>query len=920
MATPAENIVKPPQRFVVYVQENASSFIPNPRLIILNLRCQTKGLGSCAIRYLPKNAFDYDETIQPKKCRPAQRFVVVDTNGLEEIPSEMDSLTEAPVIFYGRFKNITLEKYKDTDEYTGEISGDEDGWYYYQKTMFNCDDIPFNANIDGFYIGNRVNNGGDFMFEKYNPVKLKDSEVGETMWSDAQKEAVWSLEEAIDYVGNVVGAEINMPWDMDNLRITENNNAINVPEGETLEQQSGFINSETHKKKYKIFLDKKKPKSYSSCYGKSLVEWLDENLLDNFTYRFRYISSGFVTVDIINTSLVDTDLFPKAILPFNIVTNPRTTSLSVTDIGETYTDVEVISNRVLFTGTLTTKNLGVDQKTMDRTWEYSDEKNFAYGSDNGIISPSPDVFRRSWKNQRTYNEYKFLPSGGCPITVSPAINYTNDFSERNLTPFFPFVSFNTNGSIFISESMNSHKTPDTANMKWADKLPFGYSESTSKYHLYEPFVSITCTTELEPNKKSIVPLCGGNEKPTIEVSDLIHISTNPAQALGYILNDAKLFTLNGQDFAPSTNPASGAGGSYDWKLGAAAATLDPATTSLAEYPLLSHWSMIYITLAGYSSQRLSLTKQKTNPGIEPRKKVIQADDCEYWIAHPGTFKQNTKFDAAADAQGYVTVPEVVLDDEGKMLKPKVIRNDYKKQKSYLDMYSAFLFLEKKSVTLDFTVDGWENKFAIGQPIGSVKDTQVIPTNSVIESIEYFIEGTNPRIRVTTLIPELPPLKKLGETIRIEGSQPQMSRMSKYKEPKVKTEVEEKRTTITRIQGTGGGGVGGGAFQKSDICYLIGGNQLAYLGEGGLGITHLTTKLETVTVAICASLGLPSILPNGLGWAKSIDDNSFKLIINDNRSLCQYDLISNQHVFAGANVNITGAAGVVYPARLVAGPI
>jgi hypothetical protein len=88
---------------------------------------------------------------------------------------------------------------------------------------------------------------------------------------------------------------------------------------------------------------------------------------------------------LINTSLVDTDLFPKAILPTDVTINSRNTNVSVTEVGETYTQVEVVSNRILFGGTLTTKNFGVGQKTMDRNWEWLDEKNYAYGSNDGII-------------------------------------------------------------------------------------------------------------------------------------------------------------------------------------------------------------------------------------------------------------------------------------------------------------------------------------------------------------------------------------------------------------------------------------------------------------------------------------------------------------------------------------------------------
>jgi hypothetical protein len=873
MPTVAEDSLVPPHRFVVYLEEG-SSFVPNRALTVINLRKQVKGLGSCSLKYIPKNSFAYDKTIVVSKPRPAQRFIVIDTYGLEKIPKSVDISTDLNVIFYGRVRTISLDKFKDTDDYMGEIAGDEEGWFFAQQPMFNCDDIPFNAVItpegssNGYYLGNKADDESILRFEKYNPRKLKDSEVAETAWAKTDAPYVWSLEDAINFIGQTASITFKFPWEIDNERIKEHNDAIEVPDGETLEDQPTYVSGTINKNKYVVFLDKIKPKSYTSPYGKTVIEWLEENLLDNFTFSFDYISSGSVQCSIINTSLVDTDLFPKAILPTDVTINSRNTNVSVTEVGETYTQVEVVSNRILFAGTLTTKNLANGQKTMDRTWEYEDEKNYAFGSTTGKEATHPDSFRKSFKNQSTYHEFKFItdPNSDCPITVSAPMNFTNEFTERERTPFFPFVGVvEKTGELTISKSFNSHKTPDVSNISWAQTLPFGYTDSTSKYNLFEPFVSITVTTEKEPNEKSIVHLVGGVAKPGLDLGETITIKQDPAQAFGYLTNDAKLFEINGQTFTPSTNPTSGAGGSYDWALGSSFADVNPATTSLGVYPLFTHWSMIYLTIAGYSAQRISLFKVKDNPGVSTRRKVIQADDCEYWIVHPGTFKPAVTINSEASKQGYAWVPEIVLDNKKKMVDPKVLRNDYKKQKSYLDMYSAFLFLDKKAVTLDFTLDGWTNTFKIGQPIGSVKDTQTIVTNSVVESIEYFVEGSTPRIRVSTLIPELPPLKKLGESIRISSEMPSLSRMTKYKDTTLTIKAEEKKGNITTIQGIGGGGGGGGATTKEEIWLKVvtgegAGNTLA---SGQYGIKKVVAWTQLTD---WKDVYATSSLPDGLGRA------------------------------------------------------
>lgn len=867
--------IAPPQRFVVYLQENGSSFKPNIRLSVNTFRRQSKSMGSCSMRLLASSVFTGTQPSLVADPRPSQRFVIIDSLGLTILPESIDSFSEAPVLFYGRIRNIVLDKFQNTADYMGEVSGDEEGWFYYQEAMFSCQDIPFNAVTDKFYLGNKQKDV--LLFEKYNPRKLKESDVAELGWTLADADYVWSLEEAIDYIGTIANIEFIMPWDVDDDRISANNSAIEVPPGETLESQPNYVSSAGNKDKYKIFLDKIKPKSYSSPYGKSPVEWLDENLLDNFTYRFYYTSSGFVTCAIINKSLVDTELFPKAILPVNVEVNGRATNVSVTSIGETYTQVEVVSSRILFAGTLTTKNIATQQKTIDRNWEYTDEENFAWGNDSKTDVSNPKIYRNSFKNQKAYTNFKFIKNvdTDCPIMVSKPMDFDNEFAARTLTPFFPFIGVNeTTGTLTISTSFNSHQSPDTANIKWADYLPYGYSDATSKYQLFEPFVSLTVTTEKAPNEKSIIHLQGSAEKPTLEIGDDIKIKQPNPQSLGYIKNDAFLFKIGGVEFPPSQSATPSAGGSYDWGNGASDSMPDPDATSLGDYPNFSHWSMIYLTVAGYSAQRLSLYKVKDNPGISTRRKVIEADDCEYWIAHPGAFKPTVQISSAATAQGYGYVPEVVANTT------KVIRNDYKKQKSYLDMYSAFLFLDKKSVAIDYTLDGWTNTFEIGQPIGSIKDKQTITTNSVVESIEYFIEGNTPRIRVSTLIPELPPLKKFGEQIRIEGGQPQLSPMSKYKEPSVSTSKEDKRTTITTIQGQGGGGGGAAApVVPHEVLQPLFGQIVA----GVNCIKH--TGVVPTSVPISGYDVFATSFPTGIGsaylWSNGVRSTDPVMVLNDN---------------------------------------
>jgi hypothetical protein len=890
------SILKPFSRFIVYLQINGT-FLPNLRLLPTGFRKQGKGMGSCTLRLLAAKSFTTSIASRISSPLPSQRFCIIDTYGLNEIPEEMYSLTEAKVIFVGRIRNISTEKYKDGNDYIGEISGDEDGWFFYNEAIYNCPDIPFNANVNGYYLGNKQLNGPSIIFEKYNPIKLKDSDVGETTWSDSDADFVFSLEDAITYVGSVSNVNFLFPWEADKKRIDENNNSIILKPGEVLEENPNYVSCESNKEKYKLFFDRKKPKSYTSLYGKSVVQWLDENLLDVFTYRFYYISSGFVNCQIINKSLVDTAHFPKAVLPITINANKRITNLSITDISDTYTQVEVVSNRILFSGTITTRNLGVGQKTMDRNWTYTDEKKYAYGNDTFTKgTPNPDVYRSSVKNQKAFKKFKFVkdPNSGCPIVVSKPFDTGNEYNERTAIPFFPFVSVNTNtGDLIISSSMSSHQTPDVSSLSWTNTLPFGYSDETSKYQLFEPFSTKIIGTTKDPYDKNFMHLHGSMEKPTIDIGDEISISMGIPQSLGYVKNDEKLFTTNGQESIPSTSNTSG--GTYDWSEGSAETSPNPGTTSMGSYPYFSHWSMIYLTLAGHSAQRMSLYAIKDSPGIATKKKVIEVDDCEYWIAHEGTFKPTLK---TVSTQGYYYVPEVTSETT------KILRNDYSKQKSYLDMYSSFLFLDKKAVTIDFTVDGWTNNFEIGDPIYRIIDGQTVVTNSCIESIEYFLDSESPRIRIATLIPELPPLKKLSENIRIEGSAPQMSPMSTFKGPQKIIQKEEKKINVTKIQGQGGGGISSSVEPHKALQILYG--QTA----GGLDNVGYVATIPS-ELPLFNDVYASSFSPIGVGsaylWTDGVRNDVPVLILNSNK-IYPNMLISGQVVttFASQQIKVTGS--------------
>lgn len=105
------------------------------------------------------------------------------------------------------------------------------------------------------------------------------------------------------------------------------------------------------------------------------------------------------------------------------------------------------------------------------------------------------------------------------------------------------------------------------------------------------------------------------------------------------------------------------------------------------------------------------------------------------------------------------------------------------------------------------------------------------------------------------------------------------------------------------QTIGGGGSGSvEVTPNSNLYYIVGGNSLTYLGANG--IKHVTT---TITTAVSGySNGSPATLPDGCGWIRSLDDNTYQIAVNDAGSYITYD-IASQPVYAIQDGSITGAS-------------
>lgn len=116
---------------------------------------------------------------------------------------------------------------------------------------------------------------------------------------------------------------------------------------------------------------------------------------------------------------------------------------------------------------------------------------------------------------------------------------------------------------------------------------------------------------------------------------------------------------------------------------------------------------------------------------------------------------------------------------------------------------------------------------------------------------------------------------------------------------------------------GRGGSGSTIVSPSNLYVVVGGQSLPYIGQQG--ILKVTTTIESISVVVSGN-GMPSTLPDGIGWIRSLDDNSLKLTVNDSTSLYNHDLLANQAVYGIQTAVVEDISGNAFPIITVAGVI
>ena len=106
---------------------------------------------------------------------------------------------------------------------------------------------------------------------------------------------------------------------------------------------------------------------------------------------------------------------------------------------------------------------------------------------------------------------------------------------------------------------------------------------------------------------------------------------------------------------------------------------------------------------------------------------------------------------------------------------------------------------------------------------------------------------------------------------------------------------------------------GGAKAKTNLYKIIGGNTLAYTSENG--IKKVATEAADMDLPTIVAPGNPATLPDGAGWAVSVDTGATVMIFNGYEALNNRDIYRSV-VFCLETITVEGnpPAGETEPKR------
>lgn len=890
-----ENELKTPfAKYGVFTSATyGGTYTLNKRIILNNFRTQLRGLGSAGFTILPK-----DQVNDPSTQEVVEGHFVKILDTTQFFEEEYSSVGDE--VFFGRISSVTFDVYEGKNDQKGQGAADEIGVFFQKKPIvWTSKPQVFNPIVSGVAYGNKSPSGEGF--ESLVSAMTKVEMTGDTTkfpntasLGSAGNDRVWSLESFLRYMASKHDVEIKFPWEFNTGDLSE-------------DEKTQLA------KQYTIFKDTLEVRSFDHYDGKSFQELLSEVIEEPFDWFITAESASYPTFRIINKSpVVALDWYPAAILRNKKIDESLTTNFNITKADETYDRLIYRGDNILVAGSWQHWNAN-GAATMVAGWTDSEEQNYVNCTSGNLDLYTGETqkaiasaYRAKIKNVYQQFTYKNI-ADACPIQIPKKVDNTGVFTQAAMyhtidgqeqfdrVPFFPKIEFTKyeNGSTYVLtkptvyNTLSLHKTPPLLEIRWADTLP--WKENADKDNRKPFMIAQTLVKDSDGTPRyfnyDITKNAGNDTFSFTHTVDGIKLDIGIPETLAYVDADGNMFDLDGNTVDASV---------FYWDDTATVSVRNPATDS---YKYFTNWKMLGATVAGFSDQRLEWTIDNPNvSGSKNNVKIIEDKSLQCWFAHAGTIREiNSQPYYVGKGRNYVTGFD-------RFLKDTFIRNDFKKLYDLARQTSNWLFTPKISAKIDLSLSKYvQGSWNIGEMVAKISDGVITHTiNTVVASIEYDLVSN--RVYISTSIPEMPQLKRIQSTPTSRSMvAPSSNSKDATLEASSKVIVKAPQPTIGYVSG---GATGGAAATtaSSNLYYIVSGQSLSYLGA--VGCKHVTTPITTAASGYAD--GVPTTLPDGICWIRSLDDNSFKLAFNDSTSYISYD-ISQQPVYAVKTGVVTGGS-------------
>jgi hypothetical protein len=772
--------------YQVYVTKSLTStseFVNLNRVYPRTFRDEINGTGVATLRVDTKNFNDDDENLQDKINPGDWVFILrdADENTPEETP--MTEVLDSRVVWWGYISSTQLEISKAFFTEIGDIQANQFGHYLSLFTIQYDTEFEqgFNPQIDGWTLGNRQENN------------IRKTELG---WKPIEQGAThyWTVKQALEFI---VNNGTNLSLDIDYSGIVLDNSFLNLVEtlpsyvGQSLNQALDEIVS---------------PYGWTFIFISTsavTIKLIDKTASSNATQKKVFnIVDGIASVNITDEERkYDAVVLEGERIQVNFSVTTYHHPDDPVGIGPNFDELDILEYVTPKTSTtvqhidsatqLTFKGVPIyklqdyvlDYFTTDLKPGQADTVKEALVN-TAIQNVFNDLESARRQDKNTYQRYKWLFSNQDGTSDGNWLNTyerPGDYDPGDVIPVFPEVIFQDYSNIeenledsFYAEPYilnGSNKAPTPSEFKFADRLLVDYAselyiEPTFYYRTTTPMV-------VEINDQFYYPPCW--YEATLQRSNGISWRMTPdwygiriespyPEALGCGEDDLVSDPYGGSDFNEPVWHYLHDEWNIEENNEVTPSNYDPHYFQRTKYGI-GTWQRMIFSLGAYSGQRMTVRAGKISG---ERQKVVRDDTFQFIINRKGFVYKftDTYVDETFTTQKPPTIqnhPVWTNNFTGStyLAGNEIVKSDIKEMKARLNQLWDYYSKDKVAVRIESRInDENGNEIDYGLKIGDfitkIKEfNKEKNTNSHIASIEYQVDGLNPRIIISTEYPTSP---------------------------------------------------------------------------------------------------------------------------------------------------------------------